>query len=107
MGSEQAPPRSLHDGIVLVEGLINTVHIPRGVVDGPSGVGFAETTNWACLKMPTGGSKAGPTFYYRTYDNLQWKKIELGRVDLSGAVAHAPIPLYEPGLGVKDATPLN
>jgi len=99
-----APPKSLDEGIVLAEGLLNTVHIPRGAVDGPAALDLPETTNWACLKLPK--APGGPAFFYRTYDNMQWKKIELGRVDLSGAVAHAPIPLYEPGLGVRDATPV-
>ena len=100
MAVSHAPPTTLDEGVVLAEGLLNTVHIPRGAVDGPQTGALAETTNWACLKVPS-----GPTFFYRTYDNMQWKKIELGRVDFSGATAHAPIPLYEAGLGVRDATP--
>ena len=51
------------------------------------------------------GAPPGPRFYYRTYDNMQWKLIDLGRIDFARGAAHAPLPLYEAGLGVKDVTP--
>ena len=61
--------------------------------------------------QPGGGGAAaasgGPLFYYRTYDNMQWKRIELGRIDFSKGRKFAPIQLYEPGLGIKDATPVS
>ena len=33
------------------------------------------------------------------------KRIELAAIDFSPGSKHAPIQLYEPGLGVKDVTP--
>jgi len=104
----------------------NTVHITRGTVSGTRGLAPSELeyTNWACVKVPTmrgrsgGGatlnassealgphSEVGPLFYFRTYDNMQWKRVDLGRIDWQAGSKHAPIPLYEPGLGVRDVTP--
>jgi len=104
LATAHKPPHSAEDGIVLATGLLNNVHIPYGAVMGDGG--FFEDTNWACLKVPkAAGANRGPTFYYRTYDNMQYKKVDLGRIDFSGSTAYAPIPLYEPGLGVRDATP--
>ena len=36
---------------------------------------------------------------------MQWRRIELGRIDFSVGNTFAPIALYEPGLGIKDVTP--
>jgi len=114
-----APPQDLDDGLTIITGLLNTVHIVRGAV---AGGGLLEYTNWACVKVPWGGGGnatrgggaadddeeggvAGPIFYYRTYDNMQWKRIELSKLDFSAGSAYPPVPLFEAGLGVKDATP--
>ena len=106
------PPATLADGVVAITGLLNTVHIVRGTVSGGGPTPY-EYTNWAVLKVPwtsgnsTSGAaaQAGPLFYFRTYDNMQWKRIELAAIDFSPGSKHAPIQLYEPGLGVKDVTP--
>lgn len=101
------PPKTLDDGLITVTGILNTVHIVRGTVTGGP-VLFFEYTNWACVKVPRApraGASPAPLFFYRTYDNMQWKLIDLGRIDFSAGTAHAPMPLYEPGLGVKDVTP--
>ena len=104
-----APPKSLDDGLVAVTGLLNTVHIVRGTVTGGPSWSPKEYTNWACVKVPRSpngsAEQPAPLFYYRTYDNMQWKKIEVGKVDFTRGTTHKPIPLYEPGLGVKDVTP--
>ena len=116
----QDPPTTLDDGIVLVTGLLNTVHIVRGTVTGgPALLPLPlETTNWACVKVPSapggtannevngnGSNGRAALFFYRTYDNMQWKKIDLGKVNFAAGTTHAPIALYEPGLGIKDVTP--
>ena len=102
-----APPSSLDEGIVVITGLLNTVHIVRGTVTGESQPWPYEYTNWAAVKVPRppANSSSGPLFFYRTYDNMQWKRIELGRIEWAVGATHKPIPLYESGLGVKDVTP--
>ena len=76
---------------------------------GPAAAAAAAAA--AAEPQPGGGGAAaasgGPLFYYRTYDNMQWKRIELGRIDFSKGRKFAPIQLYEPGLGIKDATPVS
>jgi len=111
-----APPADLNAGVAVITGLLNTVHIVRGTVAGGWPLPY-EYTNWACIKVPWakssnssdggegGGGSGGPLFYYRTYENMQWKRIEVDKIDFSGAHNYPPIELYEPGLGVKDVTP--
>ena len=116
-----APPKSLDEGIIMITGLLNTVHIVRGTVTAGYGgskilARTPEYTNWACIKVPWASQQnstatanprgsSGPIFLYRTYDNMQWRRIELGRIDFSVGNTFAPIALYEPGLGIKDVTP--
>ena len=95
-----AAPKTVDEGIALATGLINTVHIPRGAV---AGAGLLEYTNWAVLKVP--GAHGGPLFFYRTYENMQWKKLDLGKLDFTGTTVYAPIPLYEAGMGVREVIP--
>ena len=56
-----APPTDLTEGLVLTQGLINTVHIPWGAVSGPFEAGLMEFTNWAVMKGPQ-----SRLLYYRT-----------------------------------------
>ena len=101
-----APPKGLDDGIVVAQGLLNTVHIVRGSVTG--GELPLEYTNWAVIKVPNANAtSAAPSarFYYRTYDNLQWKLIDLAKLDFTPGSTYPTVALFEPGLGVRDATP--
>jgi penicillin V acylase-like amidase (Ntn superfamily) len=97
-----APPKDLDAGIALATGLLNTVHIVRGAVTGAELP--LEYTNWCALKVPSGNNGTA-AFYYRTYANMQWKRIDLGRLDFTPGTKYPAIQLYEPGLGIRDATP--
>ena len=98
------PPKDLSEGLVLTQGLINTVHIPYGAVAGPWEAGLMEFTNWAVMKAPK-----SKLLYYRTYENMQWRLIDLTRLDFSGKVKYPPIPLSQGSFasGVLDATPTS
>jgi len=99
-----APPATVEDGIVLATGLLNSVHIPRGAVAGS--LLPLEYTNWAVLKVPRSPADSGaPLFFYRTYDNMQWKRVDLSKIDWSGAKVYDTLPVYEPGLGVREVAP--
>ena len=41
----------------------------------------------------------------RADDNMQWKSIDLGKLNFAPTTAYAPLPLFEAGLGIRDATP--
>lgn len=99
-----APPADLTEGLVLTQGIINTVHIPWGAVAGPSDGGLMEFTNWAVMKVPK-----SRVLYYRTYEDMQWKRIDLSQLDFSGKTKYPPMPLSAGAgsfaSGVLDATP--
>ena len=59
---------------------------------------------WVDLKLPK--MSEGPTFYYRTYNNMQWKKIKLGEIDWTGQITYAPVDLYD-GTRVQEVTPIS
>ena len=103
-GGSRGPPKDLSEGLVLTQGLINTVHIPYGAVAGPWEAGLMEFTNWAVMKAPK-----SKLLYYRTYENMQWRLIDLTRLDFSGKVKYPPIPLSQGSFasGVLDATPTS
>eukprot|EP01064_Diplonema_japonicum_P002655 TRINITY_DN1169_c1_g1_i7.p1 TRINITY_DN1169_c1_g1~~TRINITY_DN1169_c1_g1_i7.p1 ORF type:complete len:382 (+),score=78.15 TRINITY_DN1169_c1_g1_i7:44-1147(+) len=92
------PPTSTADAITLATALINDVHIPKGVVAHNSQAGDVcyDFTQWASLKTPS-----VPTFYYRTYDNMQWKKIVLSELDFTTS---KETPVFTSSDGIVDAS---
>eukprot|EP01064_Diplonema_japonicum_P002653 TRINITY_DN1169_c1_g1_i5.p1 TRINITY_DN1169_c1_g1~~TRINITY_DN1169_c1_g1_i5.p1 ORF type:complete len:370 (+),score=69.89 TRINITY_DN1169_c1_g1_i5:132-1241(+) len=92
------PPTSTADAITLATALINDVHIPKGVVahNEPKGDLASDYTQWASLKTPS-----VPTFYYRTYDNMQWKKIVLSELDFTTS---KETPVFTSSDGIVDAS---
>ena len=90
-------PKSLDESIALVTGLLNTVFIPRGVVSNKSVTDKAyETTSFSVIKLPQ-----LKQFYYKDYNNQQWKMIDLNRLDFS---QYADFPLADGTLGVRYVT---
>ena len=90
-------PKSLDESIALVTGLLNTVFIPRGVVSNKNVTDKAyETTSFSVIKLPQ-----LKRFYYKDYNNQQWKMIDLNRLDFS---QYADFPLADGTLGVRDVT---
>lgn len=122
MQEDSLKPKTLDQALVVGTGLLNNVHIVRGSVgNAHRGVAFSEYTAWAVLKVPK-YEEHGPYFYYRTYENMQWNKIDLKQLKemgafRAGAAKINPIPF--PSLdrfnedskwgsfdaGVKDTTP--
>ena len=62
------------DAFSLVQGLLNSVHIPKGVVAFTDGENY-EFTQYATMK-----NLQDRMYYFRTYDDMQWKAINLTKV---------------------------
>jgi len=93
---------SADDAIVVATGLVNNVHIIKGTVApdpqrnncrycGPEFVPFAV------LKMPVQRQ-----FMYRTYTDMQWRKLDMTRLDFA-AKKYVAVKITM-DLNVKDAT---
>ena len=68
---------NVDEAISLVQGLINSVHIPKGVV------AFAKRgsdTNYDFTQVVTMKNLQDRMFYFRTYDDMQWRAVELDKV---------------------------
>lgn len=93
-------PSGADDAIVLGTALLNNVFIPFGSVapdpaQGP-GVDRPEYTPYGIVKIP-----AERKMLVRGYRNLQWRLIDLTKLDLSIAQSW---PLEDGTLGIADIT---
>eukprot|EP01065_Artemidia_motanka_P045990 TRINITY_DN685_c5_g1_i1.p1 TRINITY_DN685_c5_g1~~TRINITY_DN685_c5_g1_i1.p1 ORF type:complete len:420 (+),score=109.01 TRINITY_DN685_c5_g1_i1:84-1262(+) len=83
--------------VVLVQSLLNTVHIVRGTVakrvEGP----MPEMTHWSVLKIPE-----RKLFYVRTYSDMVWQMVDVA--ELAGSDGYRSIHLDEQGVTVANVT---
>jgi len=93
-----ARPENASDAIVLGSGLLNNVFISFGTVppDPMSHGDRPEYTPYAVLKSPQERK-----MLVRGYRNLQWRLIDLAKLDLSVAQSW---PLEDGSLGIQDIT---
>jgi len=71
------PPKNFDDGVRIIQGLLNTVHIVLGSVPSVDGGSDKfESTEWSVLKSPT-----SKWLFYRNYSDLSWRKIDLNKID--------------------------
>lgn len=78
-------------GLALAINIINNVDIPRGAVRGKLGMETEfELTQWAAV-----ADLARKRFYFRTYDNLNWRYVDLEKA-LQGAKGILTIPVNVP-----------
>ena len=86
MQEDSLKPKTLDQALVVGTGLLNNVHIVRGSVgNAHQGVAISEYTVWAVLLKVPKYEEHGPYFYYRTYENMQWNKIDLKQLKEMGA----------------------
>lgn len=75
------PAKDTTSGINLAEHILNAVDIPKGeirtTVDGQE---FTDYTQWVVIKDLT-----NPAIYFRSYDNLTLRKLDLKNIDFSGS----------------------
>jgi len=74
------PPKSLDDALILASGVLNTQFIVKGMnARLPTEPGY-DFTQFSTLKVPTTG-----LFYYRTYEDSQWRRINISAIDFGYA----------------------
>jgi len=96
-------PQGVGDGITMVTGLLNKVFITRGTV--PSEAARSESkydnslelTHWATIKIPQ-----ERTFMWRSYENMQWRRMDIGMVDWEAGGEFEPIQINDGCDGIMD-----
>ncbi|MDD4004097.1 MAG: choloylglycine hydrolase family protein [Elusimicrobiaceae bacterium] len=98
------PAPDAKSALNLARHILNSVDIVRGMaVDlGRQGeVVSSETTEWSVLR-----DLKNRVLYFRTYDNLDLRKVELGRVDFKDGRLRR-VALYGQAETITDLTPAN
>lgn len=70
----------LEQSVVIATGVLNSMHINQGFNSKAPGESGFDYTQFATLKVPEHG-----LLYYRTYEDMQWRKVDVTRMDLSKA----------------------
>lgn len=83
-----AQPGTAQAAVNLAEHLLNTFDIPIGTVRGSSDPSSFELTQWVVIK-----DLKNKLFYYRTYEDLTLRSIDLKRLDLSAGRPEQSVPL--------------
>jgi len=91
-------PSTLTEGVKMIMGLLREVWITKGTValskgDGP---GQFEFTQFSLVKVPQ-----KRLFHFRSYDNAQWKVVDLTKVNFDKRSA---MPLDDGSDGILDVT---
>lgn len=94
------PANNADDTLNLAEHIINNVDIPFGLSREADGTKYTnESTQWVVFKDLT-----HRVLYYRTYNNLSLRKIELAKVDFSENAARLKMSITSP-MYIQDMTP--
>ena len=75
-GETNVAIQNMSDAIQLAQSVLNSVYIPKGVVAHKKSESSYDFTQYATLKVP--GESA---LYFRTYADLQWRKIDLANLN--------------------------
>eukprot|EP01065_Artemidia_motanka_P029854 TRINITY_DN35919_c0_g1_i1.p1 TRINITY_DN35919_c0_g1~~TRINITY_DN35919_c0_g1_i1.p1 ORF type:complete len:411 (+),score=144.90 TRINITY_DN35919_c0_g1_i1:109-1233(+) len=97
LAQQNLPVRNESEAITLVTALLNRVIVVQGSVaraqkDDPA----FDFTQYAVMKIPETRK-----FIYRGYFNMQWKQVDLAKVDFTKSSA---MPLYDGTSGIIDVT---
>ncbi len=70
---------------------------------GHSATRNLEFTQWSIVKSPQ-----ERVLMIRSYDNMQWRSVELSKLDLSGAQDSASFDVFDKSdpMGIRDVTSL-
>ncbi len=94
------PPKNAAEALNLAEHIINTVDIALGTVRAKeaSGKDDNELTQWVVFKDLT-----HKLLYYRTYDNMTLRAIDMSKVDFSANAPRLKMPM-DNGYNIQDLT---
>ena len=92
------PAKSLSEGIILATSIMNTVFIPKGVISLKPGDESYDFTQFSTIKIPSQSK-----FYFKTYDNNQWKMIDLKKLTFESGKSSMEL-LNRGESGIKDVT---
>lgn len=94
------PAPDVSSGINLAAHIMNAVDIPKGDVrDVVGGQEFTDYTQWILIK-----NLKNPAIYFRSYDNLSLRKVDLSKINFSAGRAPQFIPVAG-GADYSEITP--
>lgn len=94
------PVKSAPEAVNLAEHILNTVDIPHGAIKGERGVAAPEErTQWVVVKDLT-----NKILYYRTYENLSLRSVNLKELDFDNGAAARSVPMEDGKRGIIDIT---
>lgn len=82
---QAAPPATVDDALIIATSVLNTQHIVKGMNARADGEAGYDYTQFGVMKVPSSG-----LFYYRTYEDMQWRLVNLTGVDWSRSGAAVP-----------------
>ncbi len=93
-------PKNAKEAVNLAEHILNTVDIPNGVLRDKVNMLITayDYTQWIVIKDLT-----NKVLYYRTYDNLALRKVDMKKLDLSAGAEMKSIPIFGTD-GIIDVT---
>jgi choloylglycine hydrolase len=99
MTQSAAPVADAQGGVNLAEHLLNAVDIPRGLNRETAKALTGDFTQWALIKDMT-----NRVFYFRSYENMTLRAIDLKKLDFSPGSGARSIPIYGGVDAVQDVT---
>jgi choloylglycine hydrolase len=95
-----AKPKDAGEAVNLAEHIMNTVDIPLGTVrDYSDKESFGDYTQWVVVK-----DLADRVFYFRTYDNMSLRMVDMKKFDMSPGAGRFSMPVDGGGAPVTDVT---
>ncbi|MFC1576197.1 linear amide C-N hydrolase [Candidatus Omnitrophota bacterium] len=94
------PAKTAAEGVNLAEHILNTVDIPHGDMKEKKGDSVSEGyTMWVVIKDLT-----NKVLYFRTYENLTLRSVDLTKFDLKAGSKVKSLPLSTGDYGIEDIT---
>lgn len=95
-----SPVETTSEAVNLAVHILNTVDIPIGIIrDFDTDTTYSDYTQWIVVK-----DLANRIYYYRTYDNLTLRSVEMSKFDLSKDAPRFSMPLASNANSVIDVT---